>query len=160
MSADRIVFLDFDGVLNHTATLHRVGHDCEDIDRGMLGVDPVCVQALDSIITRTDARIVISSTWRTMFPVGQLARLLRRQGLTRWTNIIGKTPDNGLARGLQIQQWMESHSSPVGSFVILDDEDDMAHLLHRLVRCDFRGGGLNQDLADRAVEMLTGGPHV
>lgn len=156
---DRIVFLDFDGVLNHRDTLHRVGKDCEDSDHGMMGIDPFCVQALDSIITRVDARIVISSTWRTIFPVPKLASLLRRQGLTRHWTILGKTPDNGLARGLQIQQWMESRTWPPESFVILDDDDDMAHLLHRLVRCNPFAGGLTQELADRAVEMLCGGRH-
>lgn len=158
--ADPIIFLDFDGVLNHRDTLHRVGNFCEDAVDGLMGIDPFCVQALDSVLAKTKAKVVISSTWRTMFPVGQLAQLLRRQGLTMWRSIVGKTPTNGLARGYQIQAWIDAQFVKPSTFVILDDGDDMVHLLHRLVRCNPYDGGLTSEVAGRAISMLGGGSQV
>lgn len=54
-------------------------------------------------------------------------------------------------RGEEIQQWLDAN--PTGSFIILDDEVDMAGLESRLVRTHVETG-LTEEDADRAIRMF------
>jgi hypothetical protein len=54
-------------------------------------------------------------------------------------------------RGDEIQKWLEGH--PTRRFVILDDNDDMAMHMDRLVLTESKPGLTKAD-ADRAIEML------
>ena len=48
-------------------------------------------------------------------------------------------------RGTEIQAWLDAwRGEPVESFVILDDEGDMAHLLPRLVQTGWSTGLLHE----------------
>lgn len=104
--------------------------------------------------------IVVSSTWRLSHPLSMLRFMLTMHGLTG--PVIDVTPDlnQGRCRGHEIQHWLD-HSAPqlfepwgrVESFVILDDDDDMANLLPRLVLTDPMVG-LTDDDVDRAIDML------
>lgn len=154
----RIVFLDIDGVLNHEGTSHRVNEVCDDADHGMLGVSPECIAALSHLVLITGAEIVVSSTWRKLHSLGRIERMLRRHGYVG-PRIFEQTPRlGGLARGFEIQAWLDTQEVKPEAFVILDDDDDMAHLLHRLVRCNPYAGGLTKETAARAIAMLHGGP--
>lgn len=80
-------------------------------------------------------------------------RRLRKWGVTG--KVIGVTPvRNNLERGHEIQEWLDSHSG-IESFVIIDDDKDMAHLLPRLVHTPF-ATGLEECHADAAIAMLAG----
>lgn len=54
---------------------------------------------------------------------------------------------------MEIQAWMDSHSERCDRFVILDDDDDMAHLIPNLIQCN-GGDGLTTDVADAVIETL------
>lgn len=49
--------------------------------------------------------------------------------------------------------WLVSYPRPVESFVILDDNQDMVHLAHRLVRTQF-SAGLTEADAEVAIRIL------
>jgi hypothetical protein len=69
-------------------------------------------------------------------------------------SLIDRTPfDKTGHRGKEIDLWLKVHPE-VESFVILDDEDDLEPYLNRHVRTCW-GDGLNEEMADRAISMLT-----
>lgn len=145
--SDKVIFLDFDGVLLNMATKYH-------------HADPVCVAQLNRIVETAGAVIVVSSSWRGA-KLASVADKLLEWGVTG--KVIGQTPrlervssggvDVAVERGLEIQAWLDQHSG-VKTFVILDDDKDMAHLLPRLVRTASLIGLTEAD-AERAIAMLT-----
>lgn len=60
-----LVFLDIDGVLNHQPYDPR--KECKDFhvnDERMFGFNPENVENLKHIVGNTDAKIVVSSSWK------------------------------------------------------------------------------------------------
>lgn len=153
----RVIFLDVDGVLNSPDfQIRRFVRG-----QGRRPIDPVCVEHLNALTARTKARIVVSSVWRKM-GLPAIRGVLRSHGVT--APIVSTTPDltyqsrrSGLyvavERGAEIQAWLDATRFAVESYVILDDDADMAHLLPRLVQTDYRTGLTASD-ADRAQELL------
>lgn len=146
----KVIFLDIDGVLvnSKSPTLPRI--------ENLPAPDPVCVQALNRIVAATEAKIVISSSWR---------KGKHREDMectfVHWNvpgEIIGITPGRlNQHRGTEIQAWLDFRKelfNDVESFVILDDDTDMLHLTTRLVRTSF-SQGLTEKHADLAIEMLS-----
>jgi hypothetical protein len=141
----RIVFLDFDGVLNcdkstqELGTKYRFGRSC--------------VTALNLILRKTDAWIVITSSWRDNWTLRDNVEFLERDGVLPG-RVVGKTPTLEKERGLEIEAWLHSVPYPVVSFVILDDRKDMAMHSGRLIQINPQIG-LDDIEAQRAITMLT-----
>ena len=121
----KVVFLDFDGVLNDSQTQPEFGIEAKFVDR------------LNVLIEKTGAKVVISSSWR-LYGLLQCSLILENAGFKG--EVIGLTPERvrewgkqGPPRGLEIQAWLDAHPE-VEKFVILDDEADMEHLLPFLVK--------------------------
>lgn len=120
----KIVFLDFDGVLNRLtdfafASSQSVFHH-------------EAVARLNDIVHESKAKVVISSSWRVNHSLDELRQLLKDAGFRG--EVIGVTPihnhdnasglpDIGLIRCGEIQAWMDGQSQPLTSFVVLDDLD-------------------------------------
>jgi hypothetical protein len=71
---------------------------------------------------------------------------------------IGVTPDHlrrpqDSCRGDEINEWLSKNE--VESFIILDDDTDMADLMHRLVHTDFPDG-LQDEHIEIAINKLNG----
>ena len=119
--------------------------------------------ALNHILERTGASIVVTSVWR----YDGLMKVKER--LAAWGvlpgRVIGITPvlcrtekgwSQGLRRGDEIQRWMDDYQrETIEAFVILDDDSDMKHLLPYLVLTNTEQG-LTMEDAQRAIEMLEG----
>ena len=122
-------------------------------------LDPACIQVLNEIVTRGDADVVISSTWRYGRTVAELQEMLQAQGFTG--SVVGTTPIGapGADRGQEIAAWLAEHA--VGGYVIIDDHVDMGELRPRLV-LTHPAHGLQPADAPRAVAVLmqptAGGP--
>lgn len=157
----KILFLDFDGVLNNESHLRRVrNHDPvgptafhREFDPNNIGIlNQLCVQV-------PDLRIVISSSWRTGKSVEWLQNLLESSGFLFADRIVGATPDYHMnkPRGLEIEEWLLNHivksSMRITGFVILDDDSDMAHLMSHLVKTSFRKG-LTKEHIPAILEVL------
>jgi hypothetical protein len=145
-----VIFLDIDGVLiNRRSLVFASGKQSKaDLD---------CVAALNHIVSSTNSKIVVSSTWR-MQGFDSVRDKLYQWGVI--DSIIDSTPVTKLlSRGEEIQLWIDEHSSRhcdhVDNFVILDDDDDMGNLFPYLIRTEFETG-LTFDDADRAILMLSG----
>lgn len=155
-SSIKVIFLDFDGVLcNHESIAKGYGLRTSP-EQDPYGPHADCVTALNRIIERTGALIVVSSTWRHSGAANM------RGTLERWGvrgTVVGITPRlPGKVRGAEIAEWLETYTRyPVESFVILDDDSDMGQLRHRLVKTD-NVIGLTEADAERAIEILNAPP--
>jgi hypothetical protein len=153
----KVIFLDIDGVMVNRASFslpdsgsasHAIAH-------------PDCVAALNKITKETGAYIVVSSVWRHC-GLMQMKDILSGWGVTG--KVLGCTPDLcrkegsiylGLQRGDEIQKWLDDFNRwPVESFVILDDDSDMKHLMPHLIKTEFETG-LTMEHARRAIELLS-----
>lgn len=151
-----LIFLDIDGVLNNYPGLvklraRQVGaHDIDDSE----DMFPEHVERLNRIIQETGALVVLSSSWRRMFPLVTIVSFLERRGFRG--RIIGKTPTSLSGyRGEEINRWLAENTSGgvPPRFVILDDGSDMEPHQDRLVQTDM-DLGLTEEDAARAISLL------
>jgi hypothetical protein len=153
----KVVFLDFDGVLNHVAFYQ--GQLREERAANPPGAPPVppfdraCVARLNDLLTAAGALVAVSSSWRTGSSIVRLTDLLGRRGFTG--TIIGITPEIG-DRGKEIQAWLNTLPAPPAAFVVLDDDGGgwMDPVQDRLVQTDFMAGGLTEGKVNEALKML------
>lgn len=171
-----IVFLDFDGVLNHdewysrrgpsplmTITCGKPVHPRLDLTTEAAArwcFDPAVAVRLNRLAD-AGARFVISSTWRIGTPLKELRAILCAFGFRG--EVIGATPDltkreagqvlwRAVERGQEIQAWLDASGNP-SPIVILDDDTDMGELYDRLVHVDDDTGLLDEHI-DRALVLL------
>lgn len=141
----KVLFLDFDGVLNS-------GEYIEECQSGAV-ISPKMVDYLSLIVRKTGCQVVVSSTWRIFHSVLELNCILREHGFIG--SIYGTTPvHKDRARGNEIDEWLAAHPE-VTSYVILDDEqyDMNEHQLSRLIKTDFKTG-LQRQHYERAVQLF------
>lgn len=144
----KVVFLDFDGVLNSEEWYWK---------GGTLAVvptfDPACVERLRRILDATGAAVVLTTAWRVN-GVERCIGWLAEAGLE--CRVIGRTPRLRGDRRDEIRAWLVRHGATVERFVVLDDSEDADIGGGRFVRTDWRRG-LQDDHVERAVAVLAGG---
>jgi len=88
----RVLFLDFDGVLNSSRYMRENRRRFEGgvLHRVSDAIDRAAVARLDAVVARTGAKVVISSSWRKSVTLSSLRRLLRVTGFRG--EVIGATP--------------------------------------------------------------------
>ena len=147
----KIIFLDFDGVLNCAKYLKSCGPG--------LAIDPTRMDLLKQLVDATDAKLVLTTSWREHWsrnltecdPTGILIHeIFSRYGL----QILDKTGQSPIPREAQIKSWLEAHPE-VRHFVVLDD---------RLLSGDFLQGhfvktsnyfdGLEEADVQKAIDIL------
>ena len=153
----KIIFLDIDGVLNSEMYESKRGEE-----RADNRIDLSRVKLLKDIVTATDAKIVLSSTWRLDW--GKSTELCGEDGkymnhcLAQYgLSIIDKTPFNSMIddRRREILTWLSHHRGEVESFVILDDINcGWGDLDRRVVVTDPYGYGLNEEHVKKAIKLL------
>lgn len=140
--AAKIIFLDFDGVLTnneYAARLYEEGKPTSD-QYGEL-FDPKAVEHLNQIIDETDAKIVVSSSWRYI-GLAKLQELWQERGLhgqvidiTSLHAVDEFILENGLEwlengyegnelsspRSMEIEHWLRFRKGQIANYVILDD---------------------------------------
>lgn len=151
----RVIFLDVDGVLNYCYTKAFAPSGC-------IGVASEPLDALEELVCRTGAKIVLTSTWKRgwsrdpelMTRDGRyLDNKLRRKGL----RIFDKTTDNMFDRGTGIINWLSKHPD-VTSWIVLDDDifDDYGTLgiMPHLIQTSFMDGGLKPGMIPLCESLL------
>ena len=112
----KVLFLDVDGVLNHTQFLMEYAKTHDDL----FAVDPGKVVLLKEIVMRTGCKLVLSSAWRYSPEAWEtLQRQLDVVGLSIWSS----TPKFSRSRAEAIQLWLE-HNQDVTHFAIVDDDEE------------------------------------
>lgn len=126
----KIVFLDMDGVLNGSdlGIPNEREYNIGDDRWWAMMVNPLLVSLLNKILEASNAKVVISSSWRYHANPEQMQRILNLKGFKG--NVIGRTPlstelPTGLRdglRGTEIEFWLVKNKHlDIKSFVILDD---------------------------------------
>lgn len=133
----KVVFLDFDGVINVFSNLSIDGR-----------FSKVCCQHVNSLLKEfDDLKIVVSSSWR-LSGLNEVRKILNLNGIDP-ERVIDITGDEKGDRGHQIQCWLDRNSG-VESFVIIDDESDMGELITKLVKTNSFIGITSSDVKKAA----------
>ena len=167
---DKLIFLDFDGVLNSSEfAAHQYQNDESAQDSmGLDLFDPKAIEYMNRIVDATGAKIVVTSSWRYL-GLTKLQKLWKERGLHG--EIIGMTSlhvvdelilekgmewfereMNGSPRSEEIAHWLKSYDMNA-SYVILDDlpmpEDLQLHSIqvNPII-------GLSDAQAAKAIEIL------
>jgi len=117
----KFIFLDIDGPLNAGRSDY--------MDPGKYGhhFDEIAVRNLGIIIDKTNAKIVISSSWRHL-GLTKLREIWRNWNLPG--EIFGCTPGHWgdetvfATRGDEIKQWLVKNASEPYTYVVIDDMGD------------------------------------
>ena len=158
INRDVYIFLDIDGVLNNVQSFERhYQYSQKGIEIPFIyqDIDYCCVMTLKQLCQQLpNCHIVLSSSWRNHSrKVKQLEALFQHHGLPP---IEGKTPCLYTWRGVEIERYCKQHHISINDIIILDDEDDMAHVSSRLIMTDFNNGGLKEEHIDKILELLKG----
>jgi hypothetical protein len=156
----KVIFLDFDGVLNTQADWDarpRNGLIEDESSAHVPPINPRLVATLNRIIEATGAVCVLSTSWRKWLSGRDAQALLWVHGFKG--EIIGSTPtaigggvEWGKRRGWQIREWLRT-AKDVDSYVVLDDHDYADTDDGKFVQTPYQRG-LTEENADRAIELL------
>jgi hypothetical protein len=161
----KIIFLDIDGVLNHEAFYkerYEKRNDGNVIEHPYNEIDSKCVANLNMLITDTNAKVVISSTWRHS-GLSYCEDVLSYHGFMG--DIIDVTPSSPTRfRGLEILDWIKNNEELIGEphynfteYVILDDDSDMLYWQRNNFLLIDRFVGLTMGDVFRAKKILNNG---
>lgn len=170
-----IVFLDVDGELTYS--------DYDNKETANIDVEKV--KLLKEICDKTNAKVVISSSWRGWEGyTPRIYHILIDILTSNDIEVLGDTPHlptefenrselpkilsmddmaklklkHGTGRAAEIQKWISEHD--VDNYVILDDEDfdwsDYGYDKHWVQPTWFGDGGLKREHVDKAIEILRG----
>ena len=153
----KIIFLDIDGVLTPDMYEESRTEKCDD-NR----IDLSRVKLLADLVKASDAKIVLTSTWRVdwnMIPLlcGVYGKYLNECFSKYGISILDKTPFISILsdRRKEILTWLSRHRSEVESFVILDDMDfGWEELRSRVVITNSQSYGLEEEHVHKALEIL------
>lgn len=124
--APKIIFLDIDGVLNTILTWGK-----RPLNES---IDPERVQRIKNLCDETGAKIVISSTWRKLFSLEELKKMLDP------LPVIDTTPSlNTGWRCDEIRFWLHTQPEIPLKFVIIDDDSTAAISKHFVYIAKSRG---------------------
>lgn len=178
---NKYLFLDIDGVLNHDEWFKSEYYRKHQENWQVSMFDPKCVERVNKILDTTGARLVISSSWRSM---ADLEKIFGSIGLptTFW-----RTPhadciypdldpirdldndDIRYWRGSEIKYWLEHNAESPYTYCILDDDCDMLphQMEHFIQTCGDKiykpdlyinneGSGLTEKVMNKAIDVLNG----
>lgn len=155
----RVLFLDFDGVLNGTAEEATFDETLAfgSIEWLSQQYDVDKVERLNTIVEATGAVVVLSTSWRNRLPLPHLTRVMQALGFRGFvlgaTPALYRTPDGEeRKRHHEVQAWLDEVGEAVETFAILDDLD-MGPLNERLVRTPETTGLRDEDV-ERAIALL------
>lgn len=141
----KVIFLDFDGVLN--CRKYLLTHENQGV-----AIDPERLALLKQIVDATDAQIVLSTSWREQWQNGdsEIDRIFAG------FRILDKTPQLPTGRESEIKSWLDDHPE-AGNFVVLDDAFLGAEYLEgHFVKTSFYGNGLDEAGVQKAIDILNG----
>lgn len=152
----KVIFLDFDGVITTYDSKWKI--------------NMYKINIINDICDKTDAKIVVSSTWRmgyrgdvSAFHERLKQYFIKHNYLDNFkdtfykfiNNIVGMTECIGGLRGDEIKSYMNKHPE-VENYVIIDDDSDMCdYQLFNFVQTDTCDGITERD-AKLCVDILNG----
>lgn len=144
----KVIFLDFDGVLN----TNRYFIDSNSKPNFFLEDEKVVL--LKKIIDATDAKIVLSTSWREVWDLDLPITVKMKEYFNSYNiKIYDKTNSIEYNRVLEIKDWLTRHE--VSSYCILDDiTGPWFDLENNVVITNINHNGLTEDNVKEAIEIL------
>ncbi len=150
--SERIIFLDFDGVLNTEYYQNQLYHEGKAWqDKHGSYFDPETVEQLKRIIDTTQDDIVVESSWKYLGLEAMQEMWDEREMPGR---VIDITPTVGYNKGMEIASWLSEHTTEGTKYVIIDDEYVIldSQQPHFILTNPY--DGITEELADRAISIL------
>lgn len=162
----KIIFLDHDGpmVLRQKTKIPEVVTEFAQV------FDKDAVYALNEILLKTDAEIVVSSDWRLYFSLNQLKDIYRDVGIIKtpisvtpnyWKKYKNRDPKSPFyskdpsieeIRSQEIRSWVEKYNTKINHWVAIDD---LNLNLDNFVRTDPGFLGISDEsVKDKVLEYL------
>lgn len=169
---EKIIFLDFDGVLNtehYQRFLSFQGKAWED-EYGAF-FDPESVLQLRRIVEATNADIVIESSWKfygletmqEMWKIrnmpGKIIDITPTSVSDSWllnADLDDINPALGHCKGLEIASWLSDNVSKEARYVIIDDEYVIMESQSPQFLLTNSYDGITAKIADKAISILNG----
>lgn len=157
----KLIFLDFDGVLNSRTFFNAQKNRDKDDKLVLVDYDEMfdtkAVALINQLVEKTKAEVVVSSSWRILHDLEDLNKILKKFGAT--FEAIDVTPRLYEERGIEIQTYLDyvaSKGDIVESFIIIDDDSDMAHFrnTNHFIKTTFEWGFTEWHLKE-AIKVLT-----
>lgn len=167
----KIIFLDIDGVLNSDIYMASDAYynevkaaGCKD-HRGYEVVlkahhthlDPAGIQLVNQLVEKSDATVVLSSTWRIRYSIDEMNTMLRGRGATFWISDVTPAKMSYRRRQGDIREYLEDLKDLDGvepeAFVILDDLDEFPDMKEHFV-CTPEKTGITQEHVNQALKIL------
>lgn len=161
---NKYIFLDIDGVLNSKEWFEQNKHI-----KGYTEINPEKVKLLKEIADCTDAKIILSSTWRDLAahddePEHEMYTYLINSLKEFGLSISDHTPYIQQNRPQEIKTWLEKNANKGDCYVSLDDDYSYEaygkyEIEDHLVKTSFYepNGGLRQEHVDKAIQILNRG---
>lgn len=133
----KVIFLDFDGVLNSAASFkYELRRKCSRVSDTLSAI--ACSNLQYILEQDSSIKLVISSTWRKLHTLNELQNILNSYGVEA-ARIIGKTPVSfGGNRGHEIRSWLDDNPG-ITKYVIIDDDGTAGGALNDEKGPDKRG---------------------
>lgn len=154
----KLIFLDIDGVLNNenwyaSGKANKVYDETKDIKA--FNFDPNNWKWIEKLIQETDAKIVISSSWRSYSLKSTIDDFVNTAFEPMIKHIIGVTPYSfERHRGGEIETFLNTTDLEIENYVIIDDDTDMlTHQLPHFVNVCYTNGMTENDYK-KAKEIL------
>ena len=174
----KIIFLDFDGVLNNAEYKAHTPKDSVTEQSGKLfsdtlAFDPAAIKRLNRIIDETGAKIVVTSSWRYL-GIGKLQKIWNQHGLhgkiiditslhavdefilehgLEWLENGYEGNDMASPRSMEIENWLQNRNSDLFNYVILDDMPMPSNLQPHFVQVNPAYGLLDPQM-EKTIKML------
>lgn len=168
----KIIFLDFDGVLNTEHNQNMLLYKGKAWkDKYGAFFDPKAVAELNRIVEETKADIVIESSWKYLgleamrqmwrdrnMP-GNVIDVTPSSASNNWllnANLDEMDPAHTQWKGVEIASWIAENLHDEDRYVIIDDEYVIldSQLPHFIITNPY--DGIIPELADRAIKLLNG----
>lgn len=181
---NKYLFLDIDGVLNHDEWFESDDYRHHQQNWRVSMFDPACVERVNRILKETGARLVVSSSWRSMSDIKDIFEgvgLPTEFDVTPYADHIYpdldpiKDLDNDdirYWRGSEIKYWLEHNATKPYTYCILDDDCDMLdeqteHFIHTCgdrihtheLYLQNQGSGLTDKCVERVIKILNNEIH-
>lgn len=130
----KVIFLDVDGVLKTGEFEQHIRKEQQlSYIEASNRLQPEKIELIAKLVKETDAKIVLSSTWRLWKPsYNILARTLSQHSIS----IFSKTPDKREEyRWDEIKAWL--HTRPVCKSLIIDDDETAYNKYEAPTSCKF-----------------------
>lgn len=147
----KVIFLDIDGVCNSDATINMTSE-------GWIFVDDIFIKRIKQIVDATDAKIVLSSTWREEWEKTNEAynsasfNELRDKFLEFGMTFYDKTRSFTAKRWKEIELFIDEHPE-IAQFVIIDDFENMENFEDHFVKTIGHLGIQDENVAE-AIRIL------